>query len=382
MWYDYQMVEADRLTLAFALAASAHGACLANYVEAAAPRKDGSRMAGVQAHDLQSGDRFEIRAKITINAAGAHTGTFASQCGVKREYPLVKAMNVVTTKSAGEIALGAPTPSGRMLTLVPWHDRALIGTSQSHRLVAPGDQQVSDEELDAFLAEINAAFPALALRRDDVRVVHRGLVPAELRKGQPDLRRQTDVQDNSRDGVDCLISIVGVKYTTARAGAEHAVDLAQRKLGVRRTRSRTAATPLPGAEDADTETIARDVGRARGIRLEPPVIQHLAGIHGEGATALVGLIADDPSLAARIRDDDATIGADIVHAARHEMALTLVDALVRRTSLGAAGHPGALVADKCARLLQVELGWSDAHRQEEIAALDRFYLPVGPARIA
>lgn len=378
MWYDYLMVAADRLTLAFGLAAAARGACLANYVEATGPIKDGTRVVGVRARDAQSGDRFEIRAKLTIIAAGSQTGVFAAACGVKRSYPLLKAMNVLTTRAVGEIAVGASTPAGRMLTMVPWRDRALIGTSQSHRLVQPDDTGVTDEELDAFIAEINAAYPVLKLRRDEVRLVHRGLVPAEMRKGRPELRRQSEVQDHTRDGVDGAISIVGVKYTTARAAAEKAINLAQRKLGLRKTRSQTGTTPLPGAEDADTETIARDVARARGLRLDDSLVCHLAGIHGVGATDLVELIAENPALSTRVRSDDPTIGAEIVHAARHEMALTLVDAVVRRTALGAAGHPGAEPADACARLLQHELGWSDARRLEELTALDRFYLPVGP----
>src|SRR5688500_7169794 len=68
-WYDYQMVEAGRLTFAFAAAADRAGADLANYVEATGPLKAGGRIAGMQVRDRLSSNTFEIRAQVTVNAA-------------------------------------------------------------------------------------------------------------------------------------------------------------------------------------------------------------------------------------------------------------------------------------------------------------------------
>ncbi len=180
-WYDYQMVEAERLTFAFAAAADRAGADLANYVEATAPLKAGGRIAGMQVRDRLSSNTFEIRAQVTVNAAGAHAGTVMAAFGVKRDFPLLKAMNLVTSKRASDIALASPSPSGRMLTLVPWRGRALIGTSQSSSLVQPDAVSVSAAEVEAFVREANAAFPALQITPADVTLVHRGAVPADGR---------------------------------------------------------------------------------------------------------------------------------------------------------------------------------------------------------
>ncbi|HSC26833.1 MAG TPA: FAD-dependent oxidoreductase, partial [Vicinamibacterales bacterium] len=187
-WYDYQMVEADRLTLAFAAAADRAGADLANYVEAVEPIRDGGKIAGARVRDVLTGRPFEIRAAATMIAAGARAGVLMGAFGVKREFPLVKAMNLVTSRRASDIALGAPAPSGRMLTLVPWRGRAIVGTSQSDDVAQPSDSAVSAAEVRSFIDEVNAAFPALQLTPADVTLVHRGLLPAvRSRNGRPDL---------------------------------------------------------------------------------------------------------------------------------------------------------------------------------------------------
>src|SRR5262245_21451986 len=104
------------------------------------------------------------------------------QFGVARELPLVKAMNLVTSKSASDMALAAPSPSGAMLTLTPWHGRAMVGTFQSASLKDPADLVPTESEIDAAIADANAAFPALHLKRADITLVHRRIVPASPRR--------------------------------------------------------------------------------------------------------------------------------------------------------------------------------------------------------
>src|SRR5437764_12961259 len=120
VWYDYETTEADRLTLAWALAAAEHGATLGNHVEATAPIVDGRRVAGVRARDRESGRHLEIAARITVNATGAAVNRLLAPLNLAAGVPLLKAMNLVTRREAGEEALGAAAASGRHLFLVPW----------------------------------------------------------------------------------------------------------------------------------------------------------------------------------------------------------------------------------------------------------------------
>jgi hypothetical protein len=79
--------------------------------------------------------------------------------GVTRDFPLAKAMNLVTSKPASDIALAAPSPKGYMLTLVPWHGRALVGTWQSDTLATPADLAPTAAEVDAFIADAKRRVP-------------------------------------------------------------------------------------------------------------------------------------------------------------------------------------------------------------------------------
>src|SRR5438876_1131385 len=133
VWYDYETTEADRLTLAWALAAAEHGAVIANHVEATAPMTDGRRVTGVRARDRQTGSDLEIAARVTVNATGAAVDRLLSPLGLSARVPMLKALNLVTRREAGEEALGGRTASGRMILLVPWENRALFGTWESEQ---------------------------------------------------------------------------------------------------------------------------------------------------------------------------------------------------------------------------------------------------------
>jgi glycerol-3-phosphate dehydrogenase len=321
VWHDYQTIEGDRLTLSFALAAAAHGAALANYVEAVGPLKAGERLAGVHARDTLTGQTFEIRARMVVNAGGPWAATLFDRAGGRTGWPLLKAMNLMTARPARKAALVAATRAGRALVLLPWKGRTLVGTSESSDARQPDDQDAKRGEVDAFLVDVNATFPAMGLKAHEITLVHRGIVPAAAVNGQLSLLGQSRIIDHGRGGhVPELISIVGVKYTTARVVAERAVDLVVGKLGRPATPCRTADTILPGA----------------------------------------GLDDRDPA-------------DPVAHAIRDEMAHTLIDVAVRRTGLGALGYPGDAVASDVARRMQQLLGWTDERMQAEQTALRDFY---------
>jgi glycerol-3-phosphate dehydrogenase len=376
-WYDYQMVESERLTLAFAAAADRAGADLANYARALLPTRDGGRVTGMTVKDLLTDGDLRVSARAVVNAAGSRAGEVMRAFGVDAPFPLLKAMNLVTTKRASDIALAAPAGSRRMLTLVPWHGRAVVGTSQSAALSHADDTAVTSPEIDAFIAEANAAFPALALTQADVSLVHRGLVPAVTARNRlPDLRPLPEIRDHAGDGAAGAFTAIGVKYTTARALAERVVNRVARSLRKRIDRSRTAITVLPGAGIADHEALAIETARAMGFEVAPPTIHHLTRLYAESAADVIRLMAARPELRRPLGDTAATIGAEIVHVTRSEMAMRLSDVVIRRTGLGAAGQPDAAALRAAARIAADELQWNEQQTSEEIAAVERFYLIV------
>ena len=373
-WYDYQMTEAERLTIAFAEAADRAGADLANYIEAVGAVRNGSTITGIDARDRLSGDALTIRARATVNAAGAQTGRVMALFGVAREFPLLKAMNLVTSVPASEIALAAPTAAGRMLTLVPWRGRALVGTSHGTAFAQPGDSGVAASEVDAFIAEANQAFPALGLGRGAVTLVHRGLLPAVAgRHGGPELRAAPEIHDHANDGAAGAFTVVGVKYTTARRVAERVTAAVARRLKTHVPSSQTARRLLPGGGIADHEALALETARASRVDLTPIAVAHLVGRYAERSADIIKLLGERQDLRSSVGGATPTLGAEVVYAIRREMARRLTDVVIRRTALGAAGHPGPDAVTGCARIAAAELGWDGPRMQEEIAAVDAFY---------
>jgi glycerol-3-phosphate dehydrogenase len=176
------------------------------------------------------------------------------------------------------------------------------------------------------------------------------------------------------------MTVVGVKYTTARAVAERAVDRAARSLGRRLRRSATAMIVLPGAALADHEGLAIETARRTGVGLPPVVLQRLSALYAERSADIIRLMVDRPDLREPIDDDAGATAAEIVHVIRHEMATHLSDIVVRRLGLGSAGHPGAAALAKCARIAAAELGWGDERTAAETAAVEAIYtIPAIPS---
>jgi glycerol-3-phosphate dehydrogenase len=377
LWYDYQMHHADRLALSFALAASEAGAALANYVEATDLQRDGTRIVGARVRDAIGAQRFDIRAAVTLNAAGPWTLAWLARAGVQRSVPLFRNLNVVTTRPAKGVALVAPTAEGRAFVAAPWRGRTMIGTYEAARTCGADDTAVPEEELADFLDQIAAAFPDMRLTREELTLVHRGVVPAEAgRDGRPVLKRHYEIWDHGRDGAPGLVSMLGVKYTTARRVAELAVDLAVRHLGRQTRPCATADRPLPGGDVPDVDVLVAHTVRDSGMN--DHIARHLVSAHGSNVQAILDLIRREPHLGSRVADGRPVLKAEVVHAVRHEMAIRLIDVVARRTTLGSARHPGAETVRTCAELMRLERGWTASAAEDEIRAVDEFYAPIRP----
>jgi len=318
LWHDAQAVSTERLLVGFVHAAADAGAALANHAEALellrGPR---GRVAGVAVRDGLAGSAFELRARLVVNAAGPWIDELGARSGIRHaRLPLLRARNLVLgCPPCVPLAVGARS-QGRFLFLVPWQGRSIVGTSYEPASAAPSDP------LD-FLDEAARAFPWARIERQDLALVHEGLVPGE--DGAHGLWTRSRVVDHEReDGTAGLVSLQGVKYTTARAVAERAVDLSLRRLGRPPVACRTA------------ETVLRKARR-------------LTGALDEHARFAV----------------------------REEMALSLSDAVLRRLDLGTGGRPAPADVALVSAAMAGELGWDDARVRAEQAALDRFFASRG-----
>jgi len=373
VFHDYVMIEPDRLTFSYAIAASELGATLANHVEALSLITDNRRVVGVHARDALGARELDVRAHVTVNATGAGIDRLLQPLNIATGIPMLKAMNLVTRRDAGDEALGGRSPSGRNLFLVPWRYRALFGTWESERAVDPDDTGVNEGEVAAFMAELNQAFPALDLTPADITLVHRGVVPAIANGDRVSLQGHDQIRDHATAGVEGLVTVSGAKYTTARAVAERVTTRLMTKLQRKPVASRTATTPLAGGGIRDVGLALADARREHDEGLPTDTIPHLIAAYGTRFRNVLELAEGRPEWRTRLAKDSPVFGAELVHAARKDMVLTLADAVVRRTPLGALGDPGEAALERAASIVGTELRWSEDRRRSEISAVRSFY---------
>ncbi len=374
VWYDYTVVESDRLSLAWAVAAANHGAALANHVTATRLLRDGARVVGAAMIDGTSGRPFEVAARVVVNATGGDLDGLLQAEGVATGTPVLRAMNLVTRLPGGDAAIGAPAASGRALFMVPWRGCALFGTWESGTVCRPEERAPATGDVDLFVREVAAAFPSCGLTHHDVTLVHRGIVPAAIgRGGRVTLEGHQRIHDHAIGGrpVEGLISVAGVKFTTARAVAESVADRVLAKLGRLAEPCRTATLPLPGAALTALNTTASAAATDRGV--PPDVLAHLTAAYGSAVAGILALVDTRPDYANRLSDTGPVIAGQIAWAARHEMAVTLADAVLRRTPLGVLGHPGRAALAGAAAVLAAELGWSAERTAAEMRAVEAFF---------
>jgi glycerol-3-phosphate dehydrogenase len=373
VFYDYVTTEPDRLTFSFALAAAENGAVVMNHVEAIALLVDGKRIAGVSARDALGSRTLDIAARLTINATGGRVDSLLKPLGISTGIRMLKAMNLVTRRDAGDEALGGRTASGRNLFLLPWRERALFGTWESGRTCDPDDAAVPERDVAAFMAELNQAFPALDLTMADVTLVHRGVVPAAVHGDAVALEGHEQIRDHAAQGFEGLLTVAGTKFTTARGVAQRVTDTACSKLGQKSPPCRTAATPLPGGTLRDIGLAIADARREFDEGLPTDTIPHLIAAYGSRYRDVMEIAGNHRDWRTRLAPDSPVIGAELVLAARKEMAPALADIVIRRTPLGALGHPGEAALTRAAAIVGGELGWSEDRRQREIADVNAFY---------
>jgi glycerol-3-phosphate dehydrogenase len=175
------------------------------------------------------------------------------------------------------------------------------------------------------------------------------------------------------DGVPGLISILGVKYTTARAVAEKAVDLAVRRLAVKAKKCQTDTAPVHGGRIRDFKAFLTGALENTPHGIKEGIVEHLAYTYGSNHRRFIDEMIENPGLGECIDSSLPVTAAEVVHAVHHEMAWTLADVIQRRTELGAAGLPSDPVLQKCAKIIGGELGWSPARQKQEIEFVLQLY---------
>ncbi|HEX7049633.1 MAG TPA: glycerol-3-phosphate dehydrogenase/oxidase [Longimicrobiales bacterium] len=396
LFHDAQIYNPPRLALAFLKAATRAGCDAANYVRVTGFLRSGDRIRGVTALDALTGDPLNIRGRVVLNAAGPWAEYLLAtlpRLGAAGRRPFSRdACFIVPRRLTRRVALAVLgrtrdpdailSRRARHLFLVPWRDVTLVGVWHKVWKGAPDDVGITTAELEAFIDEINAAHPPLRLTLDDVALCNTGLVLfGENEPGATHLRygKRSLIIDHARtDGLDGLVTVLGVRLTTARGVAERAVARVLEKLGREPAASRTAELALPGGGIEDFEAFQAALVAEHGARLGRDVVIALGRNYGTECRRVIRLAREEPSLA-RPLPGSSVIGAEVVHAVRSEMARKLGDVVFRRTELGTARPPAPAAVAECARLMAAELGWD---RDRTVREIEEARWPYTPDRTA
>ncbi len=225
VWYDGFIPDVEPLFERVLGWVEDNGVRLLSHIEATGLALEAGRLVGVEAVDLVSGEAHTFRGRTVVNTCGPWSQQFAESCGLRAPglfAPLI-AWNVVFNRPwdmSCAVAVRPDSRQGRFYFLLPWNGMLLAGTGEASWSGGPDDVRVADEDLEAFIADLNRSVAGLDLKRKDVARVMAGLLPLAGPGSRALANRETIIDHASTGGPAGAFSVSGVKLTTARLVAE------------------------------------------------------------------------------------------------------------------------------------------------------------------
>ncbi|TRX38815.1 glycerol-3-phosphate dehydrogenase/oxidase [Flavobacterium sp. ZT3R18] len=355
LYHDGQFDD-SRLAINLAQTAVEKGACVLNHIKVVQLQKNNNdQVTGVVATDQESQKEYSIQGKAVINATGVFTNAIMKMNDTVYKKYIVpsQGIHLVFDKSflLGGHALMIPkTTDGRVLFAVPWHDKIVVGTTDT--LVKKSDiEPIALEEEIEFILRTAQQYLTKKPTRADVLSVFAGLRPlaAPEKKGQS----TKEISRNHKIIVSKtgLITITGGKWTTYRKIAQDIVDKAITAHELPKKNCITEHLPIHGNK-----------------KNSPADLENHLYIYGTDSAAILQLQENEPELKEKLHPDYDYTLAEVVWAIRYEMATTVEDVLARRVRLLFLDARTAIACSyKVAHLLTKELGHDEAWIENQLA---------------
>ncbi len=368
-YHDCQVDDA-RLVMSLARTAANHGAHVATRTQVTGFLREGERVVGVTARDLENGVDLEIRAGVVINAAGVWTDEVQELLGGQAQLDVdaSKGIHLVVPRDRIRSEAGLITKTEKsVLFVIPWGAFWIIGTTDTPWDLDLAHPAASRTDIDYLLGHVNTLLKD-PLDHQDVVGVYAGLRPLlkpVARSGDLGETTKLSREHTVANPVPGLVLVAGGKLTTYRVMAADAVDHALR--GRERTPgSITERVPLVGAYGFEARTNQR-VQLSRASGLEVGRIDHLLGRYGGLVDEVLDLVGDRPELGEPLEGAEGYLAAEVVYAVTHEGARHLDDVLTRRTRISIETFDrGCHAARPAAVLMAGELGWDAARTDDEV----------------
>jgi glycerol-3-phosphate dehydrogenase len=371
VYYD-AMTDDARITLENVLDARDSGAVIANHVKAGALLTEGEAITGVTVTDALTGDRFDVRAKVVVNATGPWSDEVRALAGEKPMLKPTKGIHLVVDERRlpARHALVMTHPKDkRVMFTIPWGlGRTAVGTTDTFFDGRPDTVEPTAADITYLLDAANHYYPDAKLTPEDVISTWSGLrpllKPSDEGAGASQVSREHLIVE--RRG---FVTIAGGKLTTYRTMSAEVVDRVVKQLGLKRP-SATADRPLPGAKgfDESDEVLERFTAQLRSTDVDAAAAEAFTMMYGGRAKDVLARCADadgagrlDPELPWRLGQVDACVD--------EEYAQTLDDVMSRRLSLVLrAKDQGLGIAPVIAERMAARLHWTPQRTQQELEA--------------
>lgn len=352
IYHDGQFDD-SRLAINLAQSAVEQGGCILNYTEVTAVEHgENGKVSGVIAKDVISGREYKVKGKAVINATGVFVDKIMQMDKSTGEH-IVKpsqGVHLILDRSflQSDYAIMIPkTSDGRVLFAVPWHEKVVVGTTDTLMDEALLEPKALDKEID-FILETAGKYLVKPPTRADIQSVFAGLRPLAAPKKEGSSTKEISrshkiiVSDNN------LITIVGGKWTTYRRMAED-------------TLKRAEDMELIGKRPCETKEF-----KIHGYKTNPDLSDHLY-IYGSDENTILEMIKNDPKLGEKIHSRYEYTLAEVLWAVREEMALSVEDVLARRVRLLFLDAKAAVeAAPKVAYLLAQEFNKDQAWVDQQL----------------
>jgi glycerol-3-phosphate dehydrogenase len=371
-YYDCSADDA-RLTLVTIISSHLHGAVIANYAAVVGLLKAKGKVCGAEVLDRINGREVEVRARVVVNATGPWVDGIRRLDDPKATSRLrpTKGIHIILPRerlhTSEAIAFTSPR-DGRLMFVIPWGSCAIVGTTDTDYEGDFDSVCASREDVDYVLEALEENFPDAGITDDDILSTFAGLRPLVREEGvatfKVSRRHQIMLSPSG------LVSIAGGKLTTYRAMAEELVSevakILAKEHGV--LPKRGCITDKVPLVEGNVEAILAEIEMAKEERvLDEDVAAYLFQAYGPDSFRLLQLITQDRMLGERIVSGLPYIKAEVIHAIRYEMALTLCDFMIRRTRLiYEAPDQGLGKAQEVAEIMAPHLGWGSGEIERQL----------------
>lgn len=377
VFYDYQSIFPERLTLAFIKSAVEYGAKVSNYslVENFSFGKP-DEINGIIVKDVFSNNTKTIHAPLVVNCGGTWADVILNLALRKKSCHKVRrseGIHIITKKIAGNHVISLQKKEGGHMMIMPWRGHSLIGTTDREYNGSPDNYKVSKQSLYEVIDAVNNNY-GKKIAYNDILHAYGGLRPLvdDQTEGSYNTSRRYEVLDNAEEGIEGLITVEGGKYTTSRGLAFHVMNLIQKKIDKKLCNSYSYKLYLSGCEIKDMNEFMRKQHLQYDDFFGNDTVEYVSRNYGTQSHT-VFQIAQENSKYAEVVSHDGELLSEVVYAIKHESAMTLKDILLRRTGIGTLGKPKEEFIQKVIKVASELLKWNDERQQDEYNSIIELY---------